>query len=97
MNELDKLVNILQSNEAFNIDTNGNFMGTRRSLAEYLQNNGVGFVEGLNNTIEKLKKDNESLKAMLQELSEELVDVRRTISSFKNKKSRKINFKINKR
>lgn len=96
MNELDKLVNILQSNEAFNIDTNGNFMGTRRSLAEYLQNNGVGFVEGLKNTIENLKKENETLKAMLEDLSKEVIEVRRAISNSKNKKSRKISFKISK-
>lgn len=98
MNELDKLVKILQSDEAFNIETNGNFMGTRRSLAEYLINNGVGLVDELRDGIDSLKKENASLKTMLQELSDELLEVRRNISSStKNKKTRKINFKINKR
>lgn len=98
MNELDKLVKILQSDEVFNIETNGNFMGTRRSLAEYLINNGVGLVDELRDGIDSLKKENASLKMMLQELSDELLEVRRNISSStKNKKTRKINFKINKR
>lgn len=98
MNELDKLVKILQSDEVFNIETNGNFMGTRRSLAEYLINNGVGLVDELRDGIDSLKKENASLKTMLQELSDELLEVRRNISSStKNKKTRKINFKINKR
>lgn len=98
MNELDKLVNILQSDEAFNIETNGNFMGTRRRLAEYLQNNGVGLVEGFRDIIIELNKENASLKAMLQELSDELLEIRRTtLSSSKNKKTRKINFKISNR
>lgn len=96
MNELDKLVNILQSDEAFNIETNGNFMGTRRSLAEYLLNKGVGLVNGFEYTIENLKKENESLKAMLEELSKEVIEARRAISNLKNKKSRKISFKISK-
>lgn len=95
MNELDKLVKILQSDEAFNIETNGNFMGTRRSLAEYLINNGVGLVDELRDGIDNLKNENASLKTMLQELSDELLEVRRNISSStKNKKTRKINFKI---
>lgn len=98
MNELDKLVKILQSDEVFNIETNGNFMGTRRSLAEYLINNGVGLVDELKYGIDNLKNENASLKTMLQELSDELLKVRRNISSStKNKKTRKINFKINKR
>lgn len=57
MNELDKLVKILQSDEVFNIETNGNFMGTRRSLAEYLINNGVGLVDKLIDSIDSLKKE----------------------------------------
>lgn len=95
MNELDKLVKILQSDEVFNIETNGNFMGTRRSLAEYLINNGVGLVDELRDGIDNLKNENASLKTMLQELSDELLEVRRNVSSStKNKKTRKINFKI---
>lgn len=98
MNELDKLVKIMQSDEVFNIETNGNFMGTRRSLAEYLINNGVGLVDELRDGIDNLKNENASLKAMLEEMSNELLEVRRNVlSSTKNKKTRKINFKINKR
>lgn len=89
MNELDKLVKILQSDEVFNIETNGNFMGTRRSLAEY------GLVDELRDGIDNLKNENASLKTMLQEMSNELLEVRRNVSSStKNKKTRKINFKI---
>lgn len=95
MNELDKLVNILQSDEAFNIETNGNFMGTRRSLAEYLINNGVGLVDKLIDSIDSLKKENASLKTMLEEMHAELIEAYKTMTkASKNKKSRKINFKI---
>lgn len=91
MNELDKLVKILQSDEVFNIETNGNFMGTRRSLAEYLINNGVGLVDKLIDSIDSLKKENASLKTMLEEMYAELIE------THKNYNKRKINFKINKR
>lgn len=95
MNELDKLVNILQSDEAFNIETNGNFMGTRRSLAEYLINNGVGLVDKLIDSVDSLKKENVSLKTMLEEMHAELIEAYKTMTkASKNKKSRKINFKI---
>lgn len=95
MNELDKLVNILQSDEAFNIETNGNFMGTRRSLAEYLVNNGVGLVDKLIDSVDSLKKENVSLKTMLEEMHAELIEAYKTMTkASKNKKSRKINFKI---
>lgn len=93
MNDSNKLKSLLESEEAYNIETNGNFMGTRKLLAEYLIKNGIGYIANIQNEKETIEKENELLKFQLKTVIAELNEMKRIYHNA----PRRASFKIYKR
>lgn len=77
MDDCKKLKTLLESDEAYDIETNGNFMGTRQILAEYLIKNGIGYVANFQSENELLKYQLKTVIAELNEMKRVLHDAPR--------------------